>query len=592
GDLNNDQKLDLLIYDYNNPGIIPFLSIGALRFRQGTVVDPDNAVSKLALVHLNNDNLLDFVFYDWVRSELHLVYGVGQGKFLDQAAFPVEGEVNHFFAEQTTPTGTLDFILSYEKPSLLEVWEGNGLGDFRPRLRIPLKETITSIAIGDVNRDGYKDIVALEQPSQMQVFLSAGMESTPEHLDFSAGGDARQVLLHDVDGDALPDALLLDRERQQLLIYFNAQASVALKDSLEFITGLGPRAIWTDDTNGDGIKEIALVNTRSSSLSLFSNWGLRGIQGQATYPLAAGPRHMAFHSLWDSTARFIISYPQSDQLSFFTIDLRERSSTNAIIPVAGETEILAWEGMNRNLVDFYCFNWASSSGTPSLTSFQQIGAQTFIEKSFRLSIPNTLLGAAVGDLNSDAMQDVAYIYHNNSTSKYEFAISLGDTASSFKQKTFSYELPEKVIEKSYLWIADVTRDSIPDVVFSFPKNEQVMKLARGKGDGSFARPDTIALNIGIDDREQLQFDDFDGDGVLDIVVNDAISRSVGWLRGETGGTFGEFHPLVSEAHIGHFAVGDLNGDGVPDLAITLPDKGTMKIYDGRLLRERQREILR
>jgi hypothetical protein len=447
-----------------------------------------------------------------------------------------------------------------------------------------LNEAATSIVIGDVNRDGFQDIVALERPSQMQVVLSAGMESPPDHNDFSAGGDTRQVLLEDVDGDSLPDALLLDRERQQILIYRNAQASITLNDSLEFVTGLGPLAVRIDDTNGDNFNDVALVNAGSNSLSLFSNVDGRGIQGQITYSLAPGPRNLAFHSLWDSTARFVISYPKSDQLSFLMIDSRDRSFTNAIMPVAGATEILASAGSHRDLVNFFCFTWVSSSGTPSLTLFQQIGGQTFIERSFRLSIPNALLGAAVGDLNGDAMLDVAYIYRNNST--------LGDSASSFKQKTFSYELSETVIERSYLWIADVSRDSIPDVVFSFPMNDQIVKLARGDGHGSFARPDTIAQNIRIGDREQLQLVDLDGDGMLDILINDVNSRSVGWLRGRAGATFDEFRVLVSDAGIGRFAVGDVNGDGVPDLAVTLTDKGTMKLYDGKMLRRGQGGNLR
>jgi hypothetical protein len=100
------------------------------------------------------------------------------------------------------------------------------------------------------------------------------------------------------------------------------------------------------------------------------------------------------------------------------------------------------------------------------------------------------------------------------------------------------------------------------------------------------------VNIRIGDREQLQLVDFDGDGMLDILVNDANSRSVGWLRGMAGATFDEFRALVSDAGIGRFAVGDVNGDGVPDLAVTLTDKGTMKLYDGKMLRRGQGGNLR
>ena len=90
GDLNHDGRMDLLVYDHDNPGIIPFLNIGNARFRQGHTIAPDNAVGDLALVQLNNDGLLDIVLYDWVKSELHLLYGLGRATFLDQTTFPVD----------------------------------------------------------------------------------------------------------------------------------------------------------------------------------------------------------------------------------------------------------------------------------------------------------------------------------------------------------------------------------------------------------------------------------------------------------------------------------------------------------------------
>lgn len=591
-DINNDLRADLLVCDRDNPGVIPYVNVGGFRFRQGSIINPDNAVSALVPVHLNNDNLIDVVFYDWVRSEIHLVYGIGQGKFLDQATLPVEGDLIQLTAAQMTPSGSLDFVLSTQRPSSLQIWEGNGLGDFTPRLRVSEKEPLTSLTLADLNRDGYNDIVGLTKPTKLVVYLSAGMEAQPEHLEFSAGEGGEQVLLSDVDGDDLCDALVLDGEKQQLLLYHNAQASFALKDSLEYVTGLRPTAVVIADVNADGMNDIALANSGSNSLSLCSNNGSNGMLGQANYSVAVEPKYLSIHSRRDSAARFILSYPQSSQVSFLTIDFSERSFTNAIIPVAGETEFLAWGSVDRDQVDFFCFNWASSSGTPSLTLFQQIGPQTFIEKSFRLSIPNSLLGAAVGDVNGDGLPDVAYVYRNNSTGKYEFAMSLGDSASSFKQKTFSYELPEKVIEKSYLWIADVSRDTVPDVVFIFPRVEQTLKVSIGKGDGSFAPPDTIAFGVSIGDREQLRLVDFDVDGLLDIVLNDLNSRSVGWFRGNGGGRFSSYRPLVWYRQVGHFAVGDLNNDGFPDLAVTLTDKGTVMMYDGKFLRGSAGDALR
>jgi hypothetical protein len=592
GDLNHDGRTDLLVYDHDNPGIIPFLNIGNGRFRQGHTIAPDNAVGDLALVQLNNDGLLDIVLYDWVKSELHLLYGLGRATFLDQTTFPVEGELDKFSAAQLSPDEHLDFILAFKNPAHLEVWKGDGLGYFQPQARIPLKEPLRSLAFADVNRDGFTDVVALDRSATLEVYFNAGEVTPPERIDFSAGNGPRDVLVHDFNFDGLVDAAVLDREGQKLLLYFNAQQRSVLSDSLEYVTGVQPRAVCIDDLIGNGVNDVALVNSGDNSLSVFMNRLHGGLVGHTTYSLGASPSYLTFHSLKDSLARFIISYPQADELSFLSLDQRDRSITNAIISTAGGAELLSWGGTDRDLVDFFCFNSSSGADSPSLTSFQQLGPQLFIEQSYRLTIPDSLLGAAVGDVDGDERPDVVYIYRNATTNRYEFVVSLGDSVSSFRQKSFYYQLPLKGIQKSYLWIADFNHDGKPDVLVSFPRLAQTLELALGLGQGSFAQPDTIAHGIRVEDRGQVQILDLDGDGILDIAVNEQNRHCVGWLRGRGDGTFHQFRALVQSPRIGNFAFGDLNGDGVPDLAVTLTDKGTVKIFDGKRIRGLEREGVR
>jgi hypothetical protein len=592
GDLNNDGRMDLLVYDHDNPGIVPFFGVGNAKFRKGLTIAPDNAVGDLALVQLNNDGLMDIVLYDWVKSELHLLYGLGRGTFLDQTTFPVQGELNKFAVTQLSTGGHLDFVLAFKDPPQLEIWKGDGLGDFRPETRIPLKEPLESFTLADVNGDGFKDLVALERPATLEVYFSAGEEPPPERIDFSAGSGPKIALLGDFNFDRLVDVAVLDREGQKLLLYFNAEQSSVLRDSLEFVTGVRPRAVSIADLIGNGTNDVAVVNSGDNSLSIFMNRLNVGLLGHTTYSLPASPWYLTFHSFKDSLARFIISYPQANELSFLTLDQRDRSITNAIISTAGGAELLSWGGGDRDLVDFFCFNSSSGSDSPSLTSFQQLGPQRFIEQSYRLTIPDSLLGAAVGDVDGDGRPDVVYIYRNATTNRYEFVVSLGDSVSSFRQKSFFYQLPLREIQKSYLWIADFNHDGKSDVLVSFPRLAQNLEVELGTGRGSFEQPDTIAQGIRIEDRGQVQILDLDGDGVLDIAVNEQNRHCVGWLRGKGDGKFEEFRPLVQAPRIGYFAFGDLNGDGVPDLAVTLSNKGTVKIYDGKRILGLRREILR
>lgn len=582
GDVNNDKKLDILVFNRENPGIVPLFGLGKGAFRQGHVIAPDNFIGSLSLVHLNNDNLADIVFYDWVKSEIHLLYGVGQGKFIDQSTLRIEGELKNFVATPMSTSANLDLVLFFKKPSMVEIWEGDGLGDFHKKNKIPLRETPLATNLADVNGDGWKDVVALERSGALLVFLNTDEEFITDKLDFSAGISPKDFVLQDFNSDKRNDALILDRDGERLLLYLNAEQQNILNDSLEFATGIHPQGIWIGDENGDGLNDVMLVNSGSNSLALYNNRANEGLLGEITHAVAGKPEYVVFHSLHDSLQRFLISYPQSNLVSFFTIDDKDNSTLNAVIPTTGQAEFISWSKSGQELVDFFCYNAVTTTENPSLTLFQQLGTRRFIERNFRLTIPNTLLGAAVADLNNDGFSDVAYIYRNT-VGKYELAVSLGDSSLSFRQKKFSYELPEKDIQRSFFWTADFDNDGALDLLFSFSKHDRMVRLAKGKGTGEFNAPDTIATDVYVEDRSHMQILDLDGDGLLDIVVNDVEKGSIGWLKGKGNRTFEAFHSLVPAPQVSYFAFGDLNGDGIADLAVTLPEKGTLKIYDGKML---------
>lgn len=582
GDLNGDKKTDFVAFDRETPGLLPFFGIGGEKFKPGKPIAADNAVGCLKLVHLNNDGLLDIVLYDWVRSELHYLYGVGQGKFLDQASTQVDADVKDFGIWPLKKEGKLDIILSSRRPARLEILKGDGLGDFKSSQRINLKEPLLSFTVKDINGDGYEDIVGLDGASCLHAFLNNGDDSFDDHFTFVAGRDVPQFALIDHGSTDLQDALLLDRSSRQMVRLINAQHPSRWSDSVDFATGLRPRGVTVADLNGDGLKDIVLVTGGDNAISLFFNAGSGSFYGQLEYPLPASAHDVAFHSYSDSTVRLLISYPESRQVSLLTFDERDRTSTNATVGTERPVEFIYWNGMRKPSVDFFSFSPPTPTIPASLTLFQEIASHQFIEQSFRLLPSNILLGAGVGKVNADPLPDVAYVYRNNVTAKYELAVALGDSLSTYKQKTFSIELSEKNIVRSFVWVVDLDWKGHPDIVMLHAGPSPVLERMRWLRENTFGRPDTIALNLRIVDGAQVTFADIDGDGIKDIVINESELGEIGWLRAR-GTTFDAFRPLCSVPPRCHFAIGDLNGDGIPDFAVTYPDSGHLRIYDGRAL---------
>jgi len=142
-----------------------------------------------------------------------------------------------------------------------------------------------------------------------------------------------------------------------------------------------------------------------------------------------------------------------------------------------------------------------------------------------------------------------------------------------------------------VWVVDLDRKGHSDIVILQTGPAPVLQRLRWVKDNTFSRPDTIAVNLRIVDRPQLKFSDVDRDGLIDIVVNSADDGAIGWLRASRL-SFDAFRPLCSVPARSHFAVADLNGDSIPDLAVTLSDSGVLRIYDGKSLIRRSLENIR
>jgi hypothetical protein len=124
-------------------------------------------------------------------------------------------------------------------------------------------------------------------------------------------------------------------------------------------------------------------------------------------------------------------------------------------------------------------------------------------------------------------------------------------------------------------VADVTGDGRPDLVSAFGNSSpNRVSVLPGTGDGTFAAP-VLSGDIGIHWKPAIVVADFTGDGIPDVMAADSpLDPNVGSTalileRGKGDGTFARVHSLAIDGNAGDTAtVADLNGDSVADLAVT------------------------
>ncbi len=186
---------------------------------------------------------------------------------------------------------------------------------------------------------------------------------------------------------------------------------------------------------------------------------------------------------------------------------------------------------------------------------------------------------AIGDLNGDGKLDLAVTNAGeNGGNIGSVSVLLGNGDGTF-QSAVSYSTVGFVA----LWVAigDLNGDGIPDlVVANFCRSHSCgdyngeAGVLLGNGDGTF-QP-VVLYNLNGEYSYSVAVGDLRGDGILDLAVasryNDeegaSLHNAVDVLLGNGDGTFqSPVSYLLPGAGYDSVAIGDMNGDGIPDLVV-------------------------
>jgi hypothetical protein len=175
---------------------------------------------------------------------------------------------------------------------------------------------------------------------------------------------------------------------------------------------------------------------------------------------------------------------------------------------------------------------------------------------------------AVGDVNGDGIQDVVVAGSNTS-------VLLGNGDGTFQPPIIS-RFGGALSGPADFKLADVNRDGKPDLVaVSSFGSQPLLSVALGNGDGTFRYPYAFVAPGFL--PGSIAVGDFNGDGLPDVAISSSetfcdpetgscdTTGAVTVFLGTGGGLFGAptvINPVPGAARI---AVGDFNGDGIPDL---------------------------
>jgi len=174
--------------------------------------------------------------------------------------------------------------------------------------------------------------------------------------------------------------------------------------------------------------------------------------------------------------------------------------------------------------------------------------------------PNDL---AIGDLNNDGNLDLAFANHDTTY----LTVLVGDGKGGFKSAPGSPFTVQSKPHPHGIAIADFNGDSWADLATDDWQNNRVTVVFNDKK-GGFLSPG-VSFPVGKMPYQKLRAADLNRDGKADIVTTNFEGGNVSVLLGDGKGGFHEApgSPFDSNRQPFAVAIGDLNGDGNPDLAV-------------------------
>lgn len=413
--------------------------------------------------------------------------------------------------------------------ALLLVVCGARAQSFQNPVLIPTPLDPGQIATGDLNHDGIADLVydtadINATGSTLHVLLGKGDGTYSDAQDIAlTGAICCTINIADVTGDGIPDLVLGSGD--------SATAEIA-----------------TLPGHGDGTFGAPVISSFTPP-------------GGAAYPNTASKMGIGDIN-GDGAADLVIADPQNSALYVLTgNNTGTFQYTSTIFDGSGPSEVFLQDLNGDGHLDIVALGPLGGSVMVCLGK----GDGTFASGTNYMLGPGAD-GIALTDLDGDGHPDIVGVAYQNSSNTYALVFLHGNPDGTFA----ALQVLVNPLQGTLIDVADYNGDGIPDLVV---ENQVGVGILLGKGSLTYAPVVSYisggSLNASIAATPgSVAFGNFTSSGHRDIAM--AVEGGIVELMGQGDGTFDKvpFYDLGEK--VGGAAIADFDGDGNPDIAVTVP----------------------
>ena len=648
GDIDGDGKADMVVANNNNAGILVYRNISATgsisagSFSSGVSFATTIYPQTIKLVDMDNDGKLDIVTNcasnDGATARIAVFRNTATSGTITTGSFATRVDV--VAGTAITDVAIADFdadgkqdiaIVNYYTATVSVVKNNSVAGtmSFATAVTFASGTSPQSITTDDLDGDGKPDIAVVNAgENTVSVYLNTsvsgiiGAGSFAWRVNFTTGTSPWGVATGDIDGDNKPELIVSNNGSNTISIFRNTATSGALTTGsfaakVDFSSGSAPRGIAVSDMNGDGKTEIIVVNSGSSTISLWPNIATSGtistsslasridnatgtspyrltvadIDGDnrpdvtavdflgGTISILANVKNIAVTSVGPNSAipgatvtitGYGFNTTAANNAVYF-------GATKATVATASATTLSVTVPVGSTYDRISVLNTASAQAATQQYSFlPYFNNAPFIQPGLTFnnkidfSAPGSTYGVAIGDIDGDGKADIVSAnYGSNTISIYRNTSASGSITSGSFSTAVNFSAGGA---PTGLAIADIDQDGKLDIIVTCQASNNIFLYRNTATSGSitaFSLAAGVSVNVGSTPLN-VAGADIDGDGKTDLLVGCAGSSNVYILRntnlpGSIAAASFSSSTVATPSGPYNIAIGDIDGDGKKDL---------------------------
>jgi hypothetical protein len=619
GDLDGDGDLDIVSANgpLDNLTIFFQTSPGSFTFGSNSLLlGLDNPLF-VAIGDLNGDGAQDIVAANKAGDSLSIFFQTSPGQFtfdpddaladltLDGPVFVAIGDLDG--------DGDMDLISANQYSENLTIFFQTTPGSFtfdpNGALSEPVLDDPVSVALFDLDADGDLDLVTANLGDADEIGnLTTFFQTSPGQYTANPSGpitdpildSPRSVAIGDFDGDGEPDFVSANEDNDNLTVFLHASRAQYTVDGNGPLGDPSMDTTWDPiigDFDGDGDLDLATTNRESNNITPFLQTSPGqfelSLDGPLTDPNMERPNALVTGDL-DGDGDLDIASSNAftnNLLVFFQTSPGDFTSA----PLSLEDNVvnprdLACGDLNADgLLDLVSANYDGNSLTIFLQDTgnpgQFIGQPPLTATGGWMTSPASV---TLGDLNGDGYLDLVSanewshnltIFFQDPANPGQFAVDSGGPLGglSIMRRPFSVA------------IGDLDGDGDLDIVSANWAGEfsdaDSLTIFFQTSTGQFTLdPGGPLTHSSVDGPQTVAIADLDGDGDMDLVSANFLIENLTVFHQVNPGRFAidPRAPLSapSTTSPGTLAVGDLDGDGDPDIVSANEFSNTLTIFFG------------